>query len=114
MAALTTGTTPYSDGPDISFAGAAAAAKEAPPGPAQGVQQSPTNFLVSVLTSNRSLFIFSEENFIRKCAKWLTEWLYPLLQNKLINLINNCMNMMYECINLVNYVLMHILKFSAE
>lgn len=31
------------------------------------------------LTVNRSLFIFSEDNVIRKYAKKITEWPYPLL-----------------------------------
>ncbi|XP_074493285.1 voltage-dependent P/Q-type calcium channel subunit alpha-1A-like [Sebastes fasciatus] len=31
----------------------------------------------SFLTVNRSLFIFSEDNFIRKYAKKITEWPYP-------------------------------------
>lgn len=30
------------------------------------------------LTVNRSLFIFSEDNIIRKYAKKITEWPYPL------------------------------------
>lgn len=30
------------------------------------------------LTVNRSLFIFSEDNIIRKYAKKITEWIYPL------------------------------------
>jgi len=30
------------------------------------------------LLANRSLFIFSEENFIRKYAKIIIEWGYPL------------------------------------
>ncbi|KAJ8413849.1 hypothetical protein AAFF_G00064470 [Aldrovandia affinis] len=30
------------------------------------------------LTVNRSLFIFSEDNIIRKYAKRITEWPYPL------------------------------------
>lgn len=29
-------------------------------------------------TVNRSLFIFSEDNFVRKYAKKITEWPYPL------------------------------------
>ena len=33
----------------------------------------------SCLTVNRSLFIFSEDNFIRKYAKKITEWPYPSL-----------------------------------
>ncbi|CAL1615269.1 unnamed protein product [Knipowitschia caucasica] len=32
----------------------------------------------SCLTVNRSLFIFSEDNIIRKYAKKITEWPYPL------------------------------------
>ncbi|CAM4731870.1 unnamed protein product [Leuciscus chuanchicus] len=31
------------------------------------------------LTVNRSLFLFSEDNIIRKYAKKITEWPYPLL-----------------------------------
>lgn len=30
-------------------------------------------------STNRSLFIFSEENFIRKYAKIIIEWGYPLI-----------------------------------
>uniref|UniRef100_A0A8C6TWL1 Voltage-dependent P/Q-type calcium channel subunit alpha-1A n=1 Tax=Neogobius melanostomus TaxID=47308 RepID=A0A8C6TWL1_9GOBI len=32
----------------------------------------------SCLTVNRSLFLFSEDNFVRKYAKKITEWPYPL------------------------------------
>lgn len=82
MAALTTGATPYSDGLEVNFGGGPA---REPPPPSPEVTQkktkSPAGFIVSLLTSNRSLFIFSEENFIRRCAKWLTEWLYPLLHS---------------------------------
>ncbi|RXN26533.1 voltage-dependent P Q-type calcium channel subunit alpha-1A-like protein [Labeo rohita] len=31
------------------------------------------------LTVNRSLFLFSEDNVVRKYAKKITEWPYPLL-----------------------------------
>ncbi|KAF0036995.1 hypothetical protein F2P81_009869 [Scophthalmus maximus] len=31
----------------------------------------------SCLTVNRSLFLFSEDNFVRKYAKKITEWPYP-------------------------------------
>ncbi|KAI5097826.1 voltage-dependent P/Q-type calcium channel subunit alpha-1A isoform X24 [Silurus meridionalis] len=31
------------------------------------------------LTVNRSLFIFSEDNFVRKYAKKITEWPYPFI-----------------------------------
>lgn len=34
------------------------------------------------LTVNRSLFIFSEDNIIRKYAKKITEWPYPLSPNR--------------------------------
>ena len=32
------------------------------------------------LTVNRSLFLFSEDNVVRKYAKKITEWPYPLSQ----------------------------------
>ncbi|EGW00628.1 Voltage-dependent P/Q-type calcium channel subunit alpha-1A [Cricetulus griseus] len=32
------------------------------------------------LTVNRSLFLFSEDNVVRKYAKKITEWPYPLPQ----------------------------------
>lgn len=32
----------------------------------------------SCLTVNRSLFLFSEDNLVRKYAKKITEWPYPL------------------------------------
>ena len=34
------------------------------------------------LLANRSLFIFSEENFIRKYAKIIIEWGYPLFGSR--------------------------------
>ncbi|GAA6077948.1 voltage-dependent N-type calcium channel subunit alpha-1B isoform X1 [Tachysurus ichikawai] len=41
-------------------------------------------------TVNRSLFIFSEDNVIRKYAKRITEWPYPLRPNlALESLLNN-------------------------
>ncbi|XP_041481260.1 voltage-dependent calcium channel type A subunit alpha-1-like isoform X7 [Lytechinus variegatus] len=90
MAALTTGATPYSDGLEVNFGGGPA---REPPPPSPEVTQkktkSPAGFIVSVLTSNRSLFIFSEENFIRRCAKWLTEWL-PFEYFILATIIANC------------------------
>jgi len=33
-------------------------------------------------TVNRSLFIFSEDNFVRKYAKKITEWPYPFKPSK--------------------------------
>ena len=33
----------------------------------------------SCLTVNRSLFLFSEDNVVRKYAKKITEWPYPFL-----------------------------------
>ncbi|KAK6300736.1 hypothetical protein J4Q44_G00288340 [Coregonus suidteri] len=33
----------------------------------------------SCFTLNRSLFIFSEDNFVRKAAKKITEWPYPFI-----------------------------------
>jgi len=36
----------------------------------------------SGLLANRSLFIFSEENFIRKYAKIIIEWGYPLIASR--------------------------------
>ncbi|XP_030853656.1 voltage-dependent calcium channel type A subunit alpha-1 isoform X7 [Strongylocentrotus purpuratus] len=90
MAALTTGATPYSDGLEVNFGGGPA---REPPPPSPEVTQkktkSPAGFIVSLLTSNRSLFIFSEENFIRRCAKWLTEWL-PFEYFILATIIANC------------------------
>ena len=38
----------------------------------------------SGLLANRSLFIFSEENFIRKYAKIIIEWGYPLFASCVI------------------------------
>lgn len=35
----------------------------------------------SCLTVNRSLFLFSEDNLVRKYAKKITEWPYPFLNN---------------------------------
>lgn len=35
----------------------------------------------SCLTVNRSLFLFSEDNVVRKYAKKITEWPYPFISN---------------------------------
>ncbi|KAF1394644.1 hypothetical protein PFLUV_G00003210 [Perca fluviatilis] len=35
----------------------------------------------SCLTVNRSLFLFSEDNLVRKYAKKITEWPYPFISN---------------------------------
>ena len=78
MAALTAaGTQPYSasDAMQVAFGGADVTPGS--PGQKKPKEKSPKGFVASVLTSNRALFIFSEENFIRKCAKWITEWPYP-------------------------------------
>ncbi|XP_071506824.1 voltage-dependent calcium channel type A subunit alpha-1-like isoform X3 [Diadema antillarum] len=91
MAALTTGNTPYSDGLEINFGGGPAR-EPPPPSPAASqkkTSKSPAGFILSLLGSNRSLFIFSEENFIRRCAKWLTEWL-PFEYFILATIIANC------------------------
>lgn len=77
MAALTAaGTQPYSasDAMQVAFG---ADVTPGSPGQKKPKEKSPKGFVASVLTSNRALFIFSEENFIRKCAKWITEWPYP-------------------------------------
>lgn len=37
----------------------------------------------SCLTVNRSLFLFSEDNVVRKYAKKITEWPYPFLSRML-------------------------------
>ncbi|KAK7930603.1 hypothetical protein WMY93_006998 [Mugilogobius chulae] len=36
----------------------------------------------SCLTVNRSLFLFSEDNLVRKYAKKITEWPYPFVRNE--------------------------------
>ncbi|CAM9203492.1 unnamed protein product [Lampetra planeri] len=36
-----------------------------------------TDMATNCFTVNRSLFIFSEDNFVRKYAKKITEWPYP-------------------------------------
>lgn len=40
----------------------------------------------------RSLFIFSEENFIRKYAKIIIEWGYPFSRSMFIELVSFCMS----------------------
>ncbi|KAJ7988512.1 hypothetical protein DPEC_G00324350 [Dallia pectoralis] len=49
-------------------------------------------------TVNRSLFIFREDNLIRKYAKRITEWPYPLYQKYLIlaTIIANCIVLALE------------------
>jgi len=42
------------------------------------------------LLSERSLFIFSEENFIRKYAKIIIEWGYPLRATVAALTLRNC------------------------
>ena len=78
MAALTAASTqPYPvDGVMAAFG--AGGAEAGIPGKQQA-NAKPKGFVASVLTSNRAMFIFSEENFIRRCAKWITEWPYPFL-----------------------------------
>ncbi|TRY87433.1 hypothetical protein DNTS_017192 [Danionella cerebrum] len=62
-----------------------------PPGPPRMYKQSmaqrartmaiynPIPVRQNCLTVNRSLFLFSEDNIVRKYAKKITEWPYPLL-----------------------------------
>uniref|UniRef100_A0A3Q2ZEI7 Voltage-dependent P/Q-type calcium channel subunit alpha-1A n=1 Tax=Kryptolebias marmoratus TaxID=37003 RepID=A0A3Q2ZEI7_KRYMA len=47
-------------------------------------------------TVNRSLFIFSEDNFVRKYAKKITEWPYPLPWMILATIIANCIVLALE------------------
>ncbi|XP_071821818.1 voltage-dependent calcium channel type A subunit alpha-1-like isoform X3 [Apostichopus japonicus] len=85
MAQLTTSpSTPYSDTVDSGK-------RESESGESDGSarRKSRLGFLLSVLTSDRSLFIFSEENVIRRCAKWLTEW-PPFDYLILATIIANC------------------------
>ncbi|NXK01301.1 CAC1A protein, partial [Corythaixoides concolor] len=61
-----------------------------PPGPQRMYKQSmaqrartmalynPIPVRQNCLTVNRSLFLFSEDNVVRKYAKKITEWPYPL------------------------------------
>ncbi|XP_072014634.1 voltage-dependent calcium channel type A subunit alpha-1-like isoform X8 [Amphiura filiformis] len=88
MAALSAaGTQPFPvDSMQVAFGG-----DGAPGSPSQKKpkEKSPKGFLASVLTSNRAMFIFSEENFIRKCAKWITEW-PPFEYLILATIIANC------------------------
>uniref|UniRef100_A0A4W4EVK5 Voltage-dependent P/Q-type calcium channel subunit alpha-1A n=1 Tax=Electrophorus electricus TaxID=8005 RepID=A0A4W4EVK5_ELEEL len=50
------------------------------------------------LTVNRSLFLFSEDNVVRKYAKKITEWPYPLLKQWMIltTIIANCIVLALE------------------
>uniref|UniRef100_A0A3P9H3E9 Voltage-dependent N-type calcium channel subunit alpha n=1 Tax=Oryzias latipes TaxID=8090 RepID=A0A3P9H3E9_ORYLA len=48
------------------------------------------------LTVNRSLFIFSEDNIIRKYAKKITEWPYPFGYMILATIIANCIVLALE------------------
>uniref|UniRef100_A0A3B3UJX3 Voltage-dependent N-type calcium channel subunit alpha n=1 Tax=Poecilia latipinna TaxID=48699 RepID=A0A3B3UJX3_9TELE len=48
------------------------------------------------LTVNRSLFIFSEDNIIRKYAKKITEWPYPYCYMILATIIANCIVLALE------------------
>ncbi|CAG5918538.1 unnamed protein product [Menidia menidia] len=50
----------------------------------------------SCLTVNRSLFIFSEDNVIRKYAKKITEWPYPYRYMILATIIANCIVLALE------------------
>ncbi|XP_038071611.1 voltage-dependent calcium channel type A subunit alpha-1-like isoform X1 [Patiria miniata] len=50
---------------------------------------------LSVMGSNRSLFIFSEQNFIRRYAKWLTDW-PPFEYLILATIIANCVVLALE------------------
>uniref|UniRef100_A0A6Q2ZKU4 Voltage-dependent P/Q-type calcium channel subunit alpha-1A n=1 Tax=Esox lucius TaxID=8010 RepID=A0A6Q2ZKU4_ESOLU len=58
----------------------------------------------SCFTVNRSLFIFSEDNFVRKAAKKITEWPYPFITNTrtpfewmiLATIIANCIVLALE------------------
>uniref|UniRef100_A0A3Q3ER18 Voltage-dependent N-type calcium channel subunit alpha n=1 Tax=Kryptolebias marmoratus TaxID=37003 RepID=A0A3Q3ER18_KRYMA len=50
----------------------------------------------SCLTVNRSLFIFSEDNIIRKYAKKITEWPYPSRYMILATIIANCIVLALE------------------
>uniref|UniRef100_A0A3Q3E634 Voltage-dependent N-type calcium channel subunit alpha n=1 Tax=Labrus bergylta TaxID=56723 RepID=A0A3Q3E634_9LABR len=50
----------------------------------------------SCLTVNRSMFIFSEDNIIRKYAKKITEWPYPVTYMILATIIANCIVLALE------------------
>lgn len=54
--------------------------------------------------NSRSLFIFSEDNFIRKYAKLIIEWGYPFLAKLLLNLKFSIVNVelkLPKCVNIM-------------
>uniref|UniRef100_A0A672MCG5 Voltage-dependent P/Q-type calcium channel subunit alpha-1A n=1 Tax=Sinocyclocheilus grahami TaxID=75366 RepID=A0A672MCG5_SINGR len=84
-----------------------------PPGPQRMYKQSmaqrartmalynPIPVRQNCLTVNRSLFLFSEDNLVRKYAKKITEWPYPLLNSDLrwmilTTIIANCIVLALE------------------
>ncbi|XP_033643023.1 voltage-dependent P/Q-type calcium channel subunit alpha-1A-like isoform X11 [Asterias rubens] len=99
MAALSSGpTSPFSDALDIAGFGGDGTSPAHGGGKGGGSGKKlkgPAGFVMSMVTSNRSLFIFSEQNFIRRCAKWLTEWL-PFEYLILATIIANCVVLALE------------------
>ncbi|XP_071801996.1 voltage-dependent calcium channel type A subunit alpha-1-like isoform X9 [Asterias amurensis] len=99
MAALSSGpTSPFSDALDIAGFGGDGTSPAHGGGKGGGSGKKlkgPAGFIMSMVTSNRSLFIFSEQNFIRRCAKWLTEWL-PFEYLILATIIANCVVLALE------------------
>ncbi len=71
-------------------------------GTLRGAAKRATNLSLPGLgnANTRSLFIFSEENFIRKYAKIIIEWGYPLL----INTANERMILCTWCVCVVVYL----------
>ncbi|XP_064171821.1 voltage-dependent P/Q-type calcium channel subunit alpha-1A-like [Anguilla rostrata] len=79
----------YGGGPGPGGPGRGGSRQGGPPGAQRMYKQSmaqrartmalynPIPVRQNCLTVNRSLFIFSEDNFVRKYAKKITEWPYP-------------------------------------
>lgn len=80
----------YGGGPGHAQGGRGGSRQGGPPGAPQRVYKqsmaqrartmalyNPIPVRQNCLTVNRSLFIFSEDNFVRKYAKKITEWPYP-------------------------------------
>ncbi|KAJ8283251.1 hypothetical protein COCON_G00021010 [Conger conger] len=84
----------YGGGPGQGAPGRGGSRQGGPPGPQRMYKQSmaqrartmalynPIPVRQNCLTVNRSLFLFSEDNVVRKYAKKITEWPYPFFKSK--------------------------------
>ena len=78
------------DGQDAASGGMSGSMKQAKAQRARTMAlYNPVPHRQNCLTVNRSLFIFAEDNFIRKYARRVIEWPYPFPNKKFVGVTSN-------------------------